>query len=108
MWFHSLGTWISLSLHGWPSSGYGSTLSMLTLAGFQGCYYGNHFVCLFVSSLFICFLGPQCITRGGIFHDRSLSSVARDVSCMARDESRKSRDKPGMTGDYCRPEESID
>jgi len=35
-----------------------------------------------------------------ILHDRSLSSVARD-------ESRMARDKPRMTGDYCRPEESI-
>jgi len=29
-----LGTRISLSIYGWPSSGYGSTLSLLTLAGF--------------------------------------------------------------------------
>jgi len=58
------------------------------------------FVCLFVSSLFICFLAPRCIARGGVLHDRSLSSVARDESRMARDE-------PRMTGDYCQPEESI-
>ena len=47
-------------------------------------------------------------------HDRSLSSVAtdesrtaRDESHMARDESRMARDEPCMTGDYCRPDESI-
>jgi len=57
-------------------------------------------LCLFVSSLLICFLAPQCIARGGVLDDRSLSSVARDESPMARDE-------PHMTGDYCRPEEYI-
>jgi hypothetical protein len=65
------------------------------------------FVCLFVSSLFICFLAPRCIARGGVLHDRSLSSVARDESGMARDESRMARDEPCITGDYCRAEESI-
>jgi len=43
----------------------------------------------------------------GLWHDRSLSSVARDESRMARDESRMARDESRMTGDYCRPEESI-
>jgi hypothetical protein len=64
------------------------------------------FVCLFVSSLLICFLAPPCIARGGVLHDRSLCSVARDESRMARDESRMTRDEPCMTRDYCRPEES--
>jgi hypothetical protein len=35
-----------------------------------------------------------------LLHDRPLSSVARDESRMAGGE-------PRMTGDYCRPEESI-
>jgi len=48
-----------LCLYGWPSSGYGSTLSLLTRhAGFQGGYYGNH-------SLFVCFLAPRSTARGG-------------------------------------------
>jgi hypothetical protein len=42
-----------------------------------------------------------------LLHDRSLSSAARDESCMASDESCMARDKPRMTGDYCRPEASI-
>ena len=57
------------------------------------------FVCLFHLFLSV-FLAPRCTARGGVLHDRSLSSVARDESRMARDELR-------MTGDYCRPEESI-
>jgi len=72
------------------------------------------FVCLFVSSLLICFLAPRCIARGGVLHDRSLSSVARDESRMARDESRMARDESRMArdesrmaGDYCRPDKSI-
>ena len=79
------------------------------------------FVCLFVSSLLICFLAPRCIARGGVLHNRSLSSVARDesgmatdASCMARDESRMARaescmarDESRMAGDYCRPDKSI-
>jgi len=65
------------------------------------------FVCLFVSSLLICFLAQRCIARGGVLHDRCLSSVATDESRMARDESRMAKDEPRMTGDYCRPEESI-
>jgi len=42
-----------LCLCGWPSSGYGSTLSLLTWhAGFQGGYYGHHmFLYLFIVCL---------------------------------------------------------
>jgi hypothetical protein len=71
------------------------------------------FVCLFHLFLSV-FLAPRCIARGGVLHDWSLSSVARDESRMARDESRMARDEsrmardePCMTRDYCRPEESI-
>jgi len=65
------------------------------------------FVCLFVSSLLICFLAPRCIARGGVLRDRSLSSVARDESRMAGDEPRMARDESRMAGDYCRPDMSI-
>jgi len=65
------------------------------------------FVCVFVPSLLICFLAPRYIARGGVLHDRSLSSVARDESHMARDEShmardesRMARDEACMAGDY--------
>jgi hypothetical protein len=64
-------------------------------------------ITVFVLSLLIRFLAPQCIARGGVLHDRSLSSVARDESRMARDESRMARDESRMAGDYCGPEKSI-
>jgi len=78
------------------------------------------FVCLFHLFLSV-FLAPWCIARGGVLHDWSLSSMARDESRMARDESRMARDEsrmardqsgmardePCMTGDYCQPEESV-
>jgi len=69
-----------------------TTLFLLTLVGFEGGYYGNHFVCLFVSSLLICVLAPWSLARGGVLHDTSLSSVAREESRMAKDESRMARD----------------
>jgi len=68
--------------YGWPSSRNSSTHSLLTLAGFPGGYYGNHFVRLFHLFLF-CFLAPLCIAKGGVLHDRPLASVARDESHMA-------------------------
>jgi hypothetical protein len=55
---------------------------------------------LFVVSLRIWFLAPQCLARGGVLHDRSLSAVTRDESRMARDE-------PRMTVDCRQPEEYI-
>jgi len=67
-----LGTRISLSHYGWPSSGYGSTLSLLTLAGFQGGYYGNHKLRIMFACLIVCFvscskerskMGECCIDR---------------------------------------------
>ena len=73
----------------------------------QGFKEATMGITLFVSSLFICFLASRCIARGGVLHDRSLSSVARDESRMARDESRMTGGEPRMTGDCCRPEKSI-
>jgi hypothetical protein len=71
-------------------------------------------LCLFVSSLRICFLALHCIARGGVLHDRSRSSVARDESRMAREESCMARDEScmaggnrHMTGDYYQPDETI-
>jgi len=77
----------------------------------QGFKEATMGITLFVSSLLICFLAPRCIARGGVLHDRPLSSVARDESRMARDESRMARDESRMArdescmaGDYCRPD----
>jgi len=42
-----------------------------------------------------------------IWHDGSLSSVARDEAHMARDESCITGGEADMTRDYCQPEESI-
>jgi len=54
--------------YGWPSSGYGSTLSLLTFhAGFYGGYYGNYslfaslIVCLFSCSTEHSKRGECCI-----------------------------------------------
>ena len=62
MWEYGFLCW-----YGWPSSGYGSTVSLLTCnAGWYGGYYGNLrlSVCLLVC-LVVGFLAPRSVTRGG-------------------------------------------
>jgi hypothetical protein len=92
-----------LSMDGHPQA----TVLLFPCSLLQGFKEVTMGITVFVLSLLIRFLAPQCIARGGVLHDRSLSSVARDESRMARDESRMARDESRMARDYCRPAESI-
>jgi hypothetical protein len=69
-----------LFLNGWPSSGYGSALSLLTLAGFKEAVM---IITLFHSFHFVLFLALRCITRGGSIAYTGLSWRRR---CLVQPE----------------------
>jgi len=102
-----LGFWVCgfpcLSMDGYPQA----TVVLFPCSLSQGFQEATMGITLFVLSFLICFLAPWWIARGGVLHDRFLSSVAGDEACMAGDEFRIAEGEPRMTGDCCRLERSI-